>query len=77
MAIDRDRIDRFLGKIFCRLVGLLCFAAALLLLGEAAWILLRRGEWFGIFWLMGAALFAAIGFYCFGKNRRLSEVEFH
>ncbi|MGD8868905.1 MAG: hypothetical protein PVI01_14850 [Gemmatimonadales bacterium] len=77
MAIDRDRIDRFFGKLFFRTVGVICFIAAFLLLAEAAWILLRRGEWFGIFWLAGAAMFAAIGFYCFGKNRRLSEAEFH
>lgn len=77
MAIDRDRIDRFLGKLFFRAVGMVCFIAALLLAAEAAWILLRHGEWFGIFWLAGAGMFAAIGFYCFGKNRRLSEADFH
>lgn len=51
--------------------------AALLVVGEAAWILLRRGEWFGVFRLLGGATFAAIGVYCFGKNRRVSEAEFH
>lgn len=76
MAIDRDRIDRMFGKMFFRVVGAICFAAAFLLSAEAAWILIRRSEWFGVFWLAGAAMFAAFGFYCFGKNRRLSDVEF-
>ena len=77
MAIDRDRIDRLFGKIFFRFVGVICFVVAVPLLTEAAWILLRRGKWFGVFWLLGGAMFVAIGVYCFGKNRRLSEAEFY
>lgn len=77
MANIRDRIDRLAGKIFFRFVGVICFVAALLLLGEATWMLLRRGEWFGIFWLLGGAMFIVIGLYCFGRNRRLSEAEFY
>lgn len=76
MAKVNEKIDSFLGKLYFRTLGILCFIAAVLIGKNGIEILLApESELGGLLFVLGGVLFLVLGFYLFGKKKRISDLE--